>query len=171
VRDCFKLSASDYDSKSKHTRQFYAQLQDKFLYAILGMTAAEIIIDRADGGKALMGLTSTKSGAPTLADAKVGKNYLMTDELYALHILCEQFLLFVESRAVQGKEMTMEGLAEKFDQLLEVQGHPVFQGYKNYLRATAEDHARRELQTYQQRSRIEGTAKEKKKKRTIKKSS
>ena len=132
VRDCFKLSASDYDSKSKHTRQFYAQLQDKFLYAILGMTAAEIIIDRADGGKALMGLTSTKSGAPTLADAKVGKNYLMTDELYALHILCEQFLLFVESRA---------------------------------------DHARRELQTYQQRSRIEGTAKEKKKKRTIKKSS
>lgn len=154
VRECFKISASDYDAKSKHTKQFYARLQDKFLYAILGKTASEIILDRADGSLDLMGLTCTRSGTPTLADAKVGKNYLMRDELYLLHILCEQFLLFVESRAVQGRELTMAELAEKFDQLLEVQGHPVFPGYTKYLRKVAEDHARRELKEYQQRLRI-----------------
>lgn len=158
VRECFKITASDYQPGSQYTKRFYAQLQDKFLYAITGKTAAQVVIDRANHREDLMGLTSTKSGEPTIADAKIGKNYLMTNELYALHLLCEQFLLFVETRAVQGRELTMADLATKFDLLLEVQGHPVFPGYKEKLRAKAESHAREELTAYRQRMRLERTS-------------
>lgn len=156
VRDCFKISSSDYDPASPRTKSFYAKLQDKFTYAITGETAAEIVLKRADGMKDFMGLTSTKSGHPTKADATVGKNYLQPDELYALHILCEQFLLFAESRAIRGQELTMQEMDEKFDQLLEVQGYPVFSEYGAYLKDAAVKHAERELEVYRQRMKIEG---------------
>lgn len=165
VRECFKISSSDYSSKSIYTKRFYAKLQDKFLYAITGETAAEIVLHRANRNVDLMGLTSTKSGTPTLADARIGKNYLVTDELYLLHILCEQFLLFAESRAIQGKEITMSELSEKFDDLLLLQGHSVFAEYKSYLRDRAEQHARLELEAYKQRARLERQARKRKKPR------
>ncbi|MCH9052360.1 MAG: virulence RhuM family protein [Proteobacteria bacterium] len=155
VRDCFKISSNDYDSGAKATISFYAKLQDKFTYAITGSTSAEIVLSRADGLKEFMGLTSTKSGAPTKRDAKIGKNYLDSDELYALHILCEQFLLYAESRAIAGQVMTMNKLNRKFDELLEVQGYSVFKEYKEYLAARAKAHAEREFEVYRQRMRLE----------------
>jgi hypothetical protein len=155
VRECFRIVASDYSASSPHTKSFYARLQDSFLYAITGQTSAQVILARADHRQDLMGLTSTKSGYPTLADATIGKNYLATNELYGLHILCEQFLLFAESAAVRGKTLTMTALSKAFDDLLKVQGHPVFQGYKTALRAIAEKHARKELGAYKQRMRLE----------------
>ncbi|NIA72367.1 virulence RhuM family protein [Pelagibius litoralis] len=154
VRDTFKLAASDYNSRSTKTRSFYAKLQDKFTYAITGSTSAEIVVNRADGMKDFMGLTSTRSGRPTKQDAKVGKNYLNPDELYGLHILCEQFLLYVESRAIAGQELTMEELNRKFDELLKVQGYPVFKEYKSYLVKKAKVHAEREFEVYRQRMHI-----------------
>lgn len=156
VRDCFKLSSADYDPQSPHTRSFYAKLQDKFTYAITGETSAQIVLSRADGMKDFMGLTSTTSGRPTKKDAVVGKNYLNSDELYALHILCEQFLLFAESKAIRGQPLTMQEMDEKFDQLLEVQGYPVFSEYGAYLKQAALQHAERELEVFRQRMKIEG---------------
>jgi hypothetical protein len=42
VRDLFALS-SDYDGSDKATQMFYAETQNKILFAITGKTAAEII--------------------------------------------------------------------------------------------------------------------------------
>ena len=114
--------------------------------------------------KDFMGLTSTKSGSPNKQDAKTGKNYLNSEELYALHILCEQFLLFAESRAIRGQEITMEEMNEKFDQLLEVQGYPVFSEYGSYLKGAAVKHAELEYEKYKQRMKIEGKTLQGKKK-------
>lgn len=99
VRDVFAFGSSDYDKDSPVVRQFYARLQDKFLHAVTGKTAAEIKLERADHRKPAMGLTDMKGAYPKRSDVDTGKNYLYEDELYALHILCEQFLLFVESKA------------------------------------------------------------------------
>lgn len=62
VRECFKISSSDYDKDAKETRSFYARLQDKFLFAITGKTASQIILDRASHKKPDMGVKSTKGG-------------------------------------------------------------------------------------------------------------
>ena len=155
VRECFKISSSDYNPNAKETRSFYAKLQDKFTYAITGQTSSQVVLDRASGLKEFMGLTSTKSGRPTKADAFVGKNYLSPDELYILHILCEQFLLFAESKAIRGNTLTMKGLAAKFDELLEFHGYPVFSEYTSYLKTAAIEHAERELDVYRMRMRLE----------------
>ncbi len=59
VRDLFKLS-TDYDTTDKATQMFFAQTQNKLLYAVTGKTAAEVILDRANAQDSNMGLTSWK---------------------------------------------------------------------------------------------------------------
>lgn len=50
LRDLFHLS-SDYEAKEKATQMFFAETQNKLLYAVTGHTAAEIIVERADAEK------------------------------------------------------------------------------------------------------------------------
>ena len=89
IRDCFKLSSIDYDSTSKKVKSFYAKLQYKFLFAITGKTASELILERADAAKHNMGLTTTKGFLPSKEDVKISKSYFYRDEINVLHILCE----------------------------------------------------------------------------------
>jgi hypothetical protein len=151
VRDCFKVSASDYDKNSPAVRSFYARITDRFLYAATGQTASQIILARADGTKPNMGLTVVKGRFPTKAECAIGKNYLFSDELYVLHIMCEQFLLFAESKALRGQKTTMDELTKKLDQLFEINEYPVFPGYQDYLRNKAEQHAQEEWKLLMQR--------------------
>lgn len=46
----------DYDKSAQITFDFYSSIQNKLEYAVIGQTAAEIIIDRADCSKEHMGL-------------------------------------------------------------------------------------------------------------------
>lgn len=148
VRDCFKVASSDYDKNSQKVRSFYAKLQDKFLYAITGKTASELILDRANGGKHNMGIQAFKGKFPTKTEARIGKNYLVSNELYVLHILCEQFLLYAESKAIRGKSMTMDELSKKLDQLLATNEYPVFSGYRDFLKNRAVEHAELEWERF-----------------------
>ena len=54
IRDLFKLS-SDYDKTDKATQMFFAETQNKLLYAVTHQTAAELICARADAEKPNMG--------------------------------------------------------------------------------------------------------------------
>jgi len=158
VRDAFKLMSSDYDPNSTISQNFYAQLQNKFLFATVGQTSADIILRRADHRQIDMGLTSKSSAVPRLSDAKVAKNYLSADELYQLHVLCEQFLLFAESKALRAQPISMSEMSAKFDELIALQGQPVLAQYKGALRKRAVAHAKAELEKYRQKTRIAKTA-------------
>ena len=84
VRELFTLS-SDYDASDKSTQLFFAQTQNKLLFAITGQTAAEIIINRADDNKPNMALTSFKGSKVRKEDIYIAKNYLTSDELDSLN--------------------------------------------------------------------------------------
>lgn len=155
VRECFKVSSSDYDPSAKEVRSFYALLQDKFHHAVTGMTSSKLILDRADHYEGNLGLQVMKGDEPTLDDAQTGKNYLRQDELYRLHLLSEQFLLFAESTALAQNKMTMKSLHEQLDRLLTLNNYPVFDGYKDFLKDEAMRHARIELDLYKKRTKIE----------------
>lgn len=151
VRDVFAFGSSDYQANSQEAKTFFGRLQDKFTYAITGQESAEILLERANHLHENMGLKTMAHDRPTVADATTAKNYLESDELYALHILCEQFLLFVESRSLRGQKLTMTEMASKFDELIRVQGHPVFSNYKAYIAQKAKNHALKELERYRDR--------------------
>ena len=51
ITDIFAEISYDYEKNSEITKKFYAQVQNKFHYAITGKTAAEIVYDSADRNK------------------------------------------------------------------------------------------------------------------------
>ena len=59
VRDVFATSA-DYNPKLDYAKQFFATVQNKFHFAITGLTAAEIVHSRVDCSKENLGLTNWK---------------------------------------------------------------------------------------------------------------
>lgn len=155
VRECFKVSAADYQPTSKQVKTFYALLQDKFHHAVTKMTSAKLIMDRANHRDDHMGVKTFTGKEPSPADVVVGKNYLDDDELYRLHLLSEQFLLYAEASALRGTPMTMASLHDKLDRLLEVNDYPVFEGWRNFNAETAKKHAKAELALYKKRKKIE----------------
>ena len=83
IRDLFALS-SDYDKTDKATQMFFAETQNKLLYAVTNKTAAEIIINRADANQANMALTSWKGGVVRKQDIFIAKNYINLDSEFLL---------------------------------------------------------------------------------------
>ena len=117
VRDVFATSA-DYDPKLDYAKRFFATVQNKFHYAITGLTAAEIVVKRIDSGKTNMGLTNWKGEVITREQAEIAKNYLEELELKRLNLLVEQFLSFAELQSVEKRVMYMKDWIKKLDAFL-----------------------------------------------------
>lgn len=155
VRECFKISASDYEPSSQEVRTFYSLLQDKFHHAITKMTSSKLIMDRASYKEDNMGLVSFKDLWPSKQEVKTGKNYLTENELYRMYLLSEQFLLFAESSALMNKTLTMKDLHDQLDKILEVNGYPVFSGYTDYIKDSAIRHVEAEYNRYRDIKKLE----------------
>jgi virulence protein len=114
VRDLFMLS-SDYDATDKATQMFYAQTQNKILYAITGQTAAEIVVSRADASKSNMALTSWEGSVVRKGDIYTAKNYLTEDEIDTLNRFVMVFLESAELRAKNRQDITMDFWRENIE--------------------------------------------------------
>ena len=77
---------------------FFAETQNKLLYAVTGKTAAEIIISRADHTQPNMNLTSWKGQIVRKQDIYTAKNYLNHDEIDTLNRLVVLFLKLLNLR-------------------------------------------------------------------------
>ena len=127
LRDLFRLS-SDYETKEKATQMFFAETQNKLLYAVTHHTAAEIVFSRADASKPNMGLTSWKGSIVRKADIVVAKNYLVEDEIDKLNRLVMLFLESAELRVKDRKCLTLDFWRENVDSLLSFQGYDILKG-------------------------------------------
>jgi hypothetical protein len=126
LRDLFALS-SDYDSTDKATQMFFAETQNKLLYAVTKKTAAELIVSRADANKPNMNLTSWKGEKVRKGDIVIAKNYLAEDELDTLNRLVTVFLESAELRAKNRVDITMNFWRESVDKIIDFQGMEVLQ--------------------------------------------
>lgn len=127
VRDLFALS-SDYRSDDRDAQQFFAEVQNKLLYAVTQHTAAEIIVERADPGAPNMALTSWKGARVRKGDVIIAKNYLGADEIDSLNRLVVLFLEQAELRARERKDLTLEYWRENVDRLLAFSDRPILEG-------------------------------------------
>ena len=118
VRDLFKLS-NDYDETDKATQMFFAETQNKLLFAVTNQTAAEIVVSRADAQKQNMGLTSWKGSIVRKGDVFTAKNYLTEDEIDTLNRLVVVFLESAELRAKNRQDITMDFWQENVDKIIE----------------------------------------------------
>lgn len=119
VKDLFALS-SDYDATDKATQMFFAETQNKILYAITGKTAAEIIVSRANAQAKNMNLTSWKGSIVRKQDIYIAKNYLSEDELDSLNRFVTVFLETAELRAKNRQDLTTDFWRQNIDKIIEL---------------------------------------------------
>lgn len=124
IRDLLALS-SDYDKTDKATQMFFAETQNKLLYAVTHKTAAEIIVSRADASQPNMALTSWKGSIVRKQDIYVAKNYLQSDEIDSLNRLTVLFLDSAELRVKEQKDLTLNFWRDNIDALLNFQNKDV----------------------------------------------
>ncbi|PQJ76410.1 virulence RhuM family protein [Polaribacter glomeratus] len=124
VRDLFSLS-SDYDATDKATQMYFAEAQNKLLFAVAKKTAAEMIVTRADATKLNMGLTNWKGSVVRKQDITIAKNYLTADELDSLNRLVVIFLEQAELRVKNQQDLTMSYWQGNLDKLIAFNEFPV----------------------------------------------
>lgn len=119
VTDIYATSI-DYKIDAELTNKFFATVQNKMHFAVHGHTAAEIIKQRADSKKPLMGLTSFKSEYITTDDIVVAKNYLTEREINQLNLIVSLYIDFAELQASSGRLMKMADWTRKLDEFLSI---------------------------------------------------
>lgn len=144
VRAFFAAGATDYRAEDDACRTFTRGLEDRFVFAVTGQTSPGLILARADHDAADMGLKTFTGALPSMDEARIAQNYLDADELYRLHVLCEQFLLLVQQKALRGQRMTMAALGRALDDLLRLDDYPVLPAHKGQHEARAVRHAQAE---------------------------
>ena len=137
LRDLFSLS-SDYVKDDKATQMFFAETQNKLLYAITHQTAAELIVTRADSNKPNMGLTTWKGSIVRKGDVITAKNYLLKDEIDDLNRLVDIFLTSAEMRVKERRDLTLDYWRNNVDALLTFQGKDILQGKGEVSNASME---------------------------------
>ena len=137
VRDLFALS-SDYDKTDKATQMFFAETQNKLLFAVTKKTAAEIIVSRANEDKLNMALTSWKGSIVRKQDVFIAKNYLNDDEIDTLNRLVVIFLETAELRVKDRMDITMTFWMDNVDRILKFNNRLVLNNKGNISNAQME---------------------------------
>jgi len=127
VRDLFALS-SDYKIREQETMMFFAEVQNKLLYAVTGHTAAELVLLRADSNASNMNLTSWAGSRVRKQDVITAKNYLSQDEIGTLNRLVVIFLEQAELRVKLRNDLTLNYWRDNVDKLLRFNDRPVLDG-------------------------------------------
>ncbi len=152
VRELFALS-SDYRIREQETALFFAEVQNKLLYATSGHTAAELVVKRADPSQPNMALSTWSGSRVRKQDVIVAKNYLTADEIDTLNRLVVIFLEQAELRVKQQKELTLDFWRSNVDKMLAFNDQPILQGAGSVSRERMEQLAHERYEAFDQRRR------------------
>jgi len=149
VLDIYATSV-DYTPNTEMSQQFFATVQNKMHWATHGHTAAEVIHQRADAARPLMGLKTTRPGKIIRReDVAVAKNYLTEEELQTLNRIVNLYIEFAELQALDRKSMTMRDWITKLDEFLKISGRKLLDHAGKISAETARAKAEREYERYQ----------------------
>jgi hypothetical protein len=144
-------TAIDYNPRSDMTKKFFATVQNKLHFAVHSHTAAELIYDRVDNDKPLVGMTNFKGDYITKDDVKIAKNYLSEIELARLNLLVSQFLDFAEFTALEQRPMAMADWITALDNQIIALRREVLQGAGRISHKQAIEKAEKEFEIYRER--------------------
>ncbi|MFV0554033.1 MAG: virulence RhuM family protein [Mangrovibacterium sp.] len=150
VTDIYATSI-DYDPRDQTTRDFFSTVQNKLHYAVHEHTASEIIFQRVDSEKPMVGMTNFKGDYITRGDVKVAKNYLSENELKRLNLMVSQFLDFAELQAMDMIEMRMKDWISALDNQILLVRRSLLEGKGSISHKQAMEKAEKEFLIYRQR--------------------
>ena len=130
ITDIYAQCSADYDPNNEISKEFFATVQNKLHWAIVGETAAEIIYNRVDSEQENMGLTNWKNapdGRIRRTDVVVAKNYLSKEELDFFNRIVTMYLDYAEMQAKKKNMMYMKDWIVKVDAFLQFNEKEILQ--------------------------------------------
>lgn len=124
VLDIYATSI-DYNPKAETTKLFFKTIQNKMHWAAHGHTAAEVVYQRVDKDKPMIGMTSYKGVQPTEEDVTIAKNYLTDKELEILNRMVTAYLEIAEIQALNEQPMYMKDWIAQLDVFLKMTGKDI----------------------------------------------
>ena len=123
IKDIY-MTSIDYDPKDEKTIEFFKIVQNKLLWAVSSQTAAELVHNRVDMSKPLLGMSSYDKESKNLTkkDVSIAKNYLNEEEIKLLGLLVEQYLAFAQTMAMQRTPMYMKDWIARLDAVISLNG-------------------------------------------------
>nr|WP_208728764.1 virulence RhuM family protein [Leptospira selangorensis] len=147
VLEIFALAA-DYELNQHETQLFFSTVQNKLLFAVTGMTAAELISKRADASKANMGLTVWKGEVVRKSDVTTSKNYLLESEISEMNRIVVMWLDYAEDQANRRKQIFQKDWKDKLDDFLRFNERNVLPNAGTISKDEADEKAFREYETF-----------------------
>ena len=133
---------------------FFAETQNKLIFAVTHQTAAELIVFRADADKPNMALTAWKGAIVRKQDIFTAKNYLTKDEIDTLNRLVVIFLEAAELRAKDRIDMTLDFWRENVDRILEFSDQKILKHAGNISTAQMEQTVREIYEHFDKRRKV-----------------
>ncbi|GJG37537.1 virulence RhuM family protein [Prevotella lacticifex] len=158
ITDIYAECSTDYDKTSPTTRDFYAMIQNRFHYAITGMTAAEIIYTRADHTKDHMGLTTWKhapDGRVLKSDVSIAKNYLQPEQIKRLERAVTGFFDYIEDLIERENTFTMDQFSASVNKFLEFRNYHILPDKGKISAAEAKVKAEQEYDIFNKTQKID----------------
>ena len=157
ITDIFAECSIDYDKNATITQAFYAMVQNKFHYAIVGQTAAEIIYSKANRDKEHMGLTTWKNapdGRILKSDVSIAKNYLDERQIRQLERAVTGYFDYIEDLIERENTFTMEEFAASVNEFLAFRRYEILKGKGKVSRQVAVEKAETEYDAFNKTQKI-----------------
>jgi len=151
IKDIY-MTSIDYDPKDEKTIEFFKVVQNKLLWAVSQQTAAELVHNRVDISKPLLGMSSfdKENKNITKKDVSIAKNYLDEEEIKLLGLLVEQYLAFAETMASQKTPMYMKDWIVRLDMILSINGRELLTHAGKISHQIAKERSELEYQKYKE---------------------
>lgn len=157
VTDIYAECSIDYDPKAPTTKEFYAMVQNKFHYAIVGKTAAEIVYDGVDHTKDHMGLTTWKNapdGRILKSDTAIAKNYLDEKQIRQLERTVSGYFDYIEDLIERENTFTMQEFAQSINEFLSFRRYEILPDKGRISHKRAVEKAAQEYDIFNKTQRI-----------------
>ncbi|MFA7081813.1 MAG: virulence RhuM family protein [Bacteroidales bacterium] len=157
ITDIFAECSIDYNKNSATTKDFYAMIQNKFHYAIIGQTAAEIIYTKANKKSDNMGLTTWKNspdGRILKSDVTIAKNYLPEKEIRRLERAVTGYFDYIEDLTERENTFTMEEFALSVNEFLAFRKYEILKDKGKISKQQADKKAEAEYDEFNKTQKI-----------------
>lgn len=151
ITDIYAECSIDYDKNSPTTKDFYAMVQNRFHYAIIGQTAAEIVYANADHTKEHMGLMTWKNapdGRILKSDVSIAKNYLQEKEIRQLERAVTGFFDYIEDLIERENTFNMSQFSESVNEFLKFRRYQILPDKGHISAAQAKEKAEEEYDRF-----------------------
>lgn len=146
---------SDYAALDEGRKNaFFATVQNKLLYAIAGMTAAELRVDRASAAKENMGLTTWKGRQVSKSDIGTAKNYLGDAEIKDLNRFTNMLLDYFEQETDRRRLVLTADAENAVDRFIRNNDRHLLRGAGTVSKRDADAHCEAEYDKFNDLRRL-----------------